>query len=203
MDTAASRALVLAISILVSVAVGVLIGSALARQESRVAGVETVRLPDDGVASALRFLTEELERVRTDRGGLSELPVSESRSQLGAAVDDHVLAELNEAMHRLAQAVDAMRVLGSGPSGGSGALVVPRTASARAELETFTAAGVREQAKPYLLNSYQQVMDRFGMPSDVAFNESAVTWIYQRSGGGSVYFTFAGGLLARTRCEDP
>ena len=144
-------------------------------------------------------------RSKATASGLAKaMPkLTQSRSQAGAAVDGATLAELNEAMNRLTQAVDAMRLAGIASRGEGAALVAPRTAPDPAELEAFTRADIRSQAKPYLLNTYQQVVDRFGMPDDVAFNESAITWIYRTKAGGVVYFTFAGGLLANSRCDDP
>ncbi len=204
MDTSASRALVLAISILASVAAGVLIGNALASGGPRIHEVDSAGQRDGEIAVALRAIADELERARKDRGGLTDSPASGNRVQVGTEGGANALTELNEATKRLTQAVDALSDLATGRGSNRAPLVAPSSGPDLGAMDSLNQAQWAAEAKQYTLCSFQQMVDRLGAPGEIwPHDNGTVVWIYTTPSGGHAYFTFADGFVAKARFEPP
>jgi hypothetical protein len=189
-----TRDLLLPLTILASVAVGAVIGGTFGRagSDSRAPSTGTSADPK-ALVDAIDSLHTELVRIRErlDASSMSAVsPVqADTRSPAQQAVPDLrlVTAQLTEAAEALRSA--ASRTLGDRTT----ALIAPPTR----DQQTLKEMSIQEfnvVSKPYLLWTYQQVMDRFGSPDSVSARQEGMIWQYKVD-DREVSFHFADGRL--------
>lgn len=190
-----TRELLFPITILVSVAVGVMIGGVFARSGKNVPSPASVPAPDDkAVVDAIDAVRAELVRVRerldaTSVTSSAKAPV-ESRS---SAAPDATM-ETRQVTAALLEAANSLRSVIAGFGGGSAPLVLPKTVDP-AVWSDLDHQSFEESKKSYLLWNYQQVLDRFGQPYQFGADNSGTYWMYNRGQGRTTMFRFTDGMV--------
>ena len=202
MASDAARTLVLPLTVLVSVAAGVFIGSSLSKRAEPQTSARAETPPTDELAAAMRALTEALERARRDSSELTSAHAVTERTEAAPSKSDIGARELSEAAKQLVAALDHMRSTTS-RLGSDGALIEPAVIPDPSLLEAFTPEEVDAQTAPYMMWTYQQVMDRFGKPVRVARGDSNIWWYYRSTSGKTVSFIFQDGRVYEIGCQAP
>jgi hypothetical protein len=177
-----TRELVLPLAVLVSVAVGVLVGH-------WIAGERGVRTTSAAISPAeARELIDVLQAMRADMARLSE-----ARSELSAspAGSERVVAasnadgpksdiakELHAATAQLAAAVESLKVAVDRPGGDPDRLNIPSTPRDTVRLVETATRDVTQVQQEFLLWTRQQILSEFGKPDSIHVNDARQDWVY-------------------------
>jgi hypothetical protein len=197
--------LVLPLSILVSVAVGAVIGGTFGRMSAAPATSGSLQIGEvKELTDAIHALRLEMEHAREPKGELTAPPPTPAPSRTDAPTEEstfstEVAKELREATAEFVQAVGELRnaVKRSAPD-----LPPPRFPHAQSDGAAVSAAAAQtaeEINKSYLFWTYQQVIDAFGAPLGTGREkEGAILWWYAgKTEGSGLNFWFIDGRVFR------
>jgi hypothetical protein len=197
-----TRELLFPITILASVAVGVVIGGVFGRSQIAGSSPSSTDVADSkAIVDAVDAVRAELVRVR-ERLDASAVSVAQpARSETRSTAAPDATTEIQKATSALVKAADSLRSAIAGFGGGSAPLVTPRTVNpvVWGDLEQQSFA---ESTKTYLLWNYQQVLDRFGPPAQVdQSGPGRTSWVYRHGEKKTTFFRFIDGLVAAVETD--
>lgn len=187
--------------ILVSVAVGAVIGGTLVRDKANTAVPVDVSAGDPkNLVDAIHELRTELVHIREGSGGLASPSAGSERADAtappsGASKD--LVAEMRKATAELTHAVDLLRDATKRWGGDRAPLIAPASPADPRVLDEVAAAPENARIKPYQLWTNQQVLDRFGPPDSIYCSDRSIQWSYVRTNGKGVHFIFVEGRVVQ------
>jgi hypothetical protein len=201
---------VLPLSIVVSVAVGVVLGGMFARGSAGPAASTSLSLDEaKELTEAIHALRLEMERAREPKAELTVPPPTSVPSRVDAspetsAPSTDVAKELREATAEFVQAVGRMKssLTHAGPE--SPPPVFPSTQSDGALVSSAALRSAEQNNKAYLFWTYQQVIDAFGAPAGTGRDkEGAILWWYNgQTDGTGINFWFVDGRVFRVEASN-
>lgn len=153
------------------------------------------------LASAVRSFSEEVRRLRESPPTPSMArAIAESRENAQGNVPASNAEQLLTAIEQLTASVQAIGAVGRSVGTGSVGLRIPATSRAP---ETFR--DIRRESRQQLSQShfgwtYQQMLDRYGLPDHATERPGGVAWIYEVKGNPETQvcsFVFADGVVVR------
>jgi hypothetical protein len=190
-----SRDLLFPITILISVAVGAVIGGSVARSGAEDRGpLHAANADSKALVDAIDAMRAELARTRKQFAMASSSTPPSGLAESRSAAPDWS-AELRKATGQLAEAADLLRSASARATGASAPMVVPRAVDPAVwtDMDQHSWA---ENTKPYLLWNKQQVLDRFGLPDQVGADGFGPYWWYNRDQQRHITFRFIDGLVS-------
>jgi hypothetical protein len=198
-----TRELLFPITILISVAIGVGIGSVLGRTgNDSHAPIQASGTDSQAIVDAIDAVRAELVRMQ-ERLDASKSPAAQpDRTDLRSTATADGTSELHKATETLEKAADSLRSAIAGFGGGSAPLVTPRSVDPHVWVD-FDHQRSAEDTKSYMLWNFQQVLDRFGPPDQFGQGNSpgATYWVYRHSEKKVTFFRFIDGLVAAVQTE--
>jgi hypothetical protein len=197
-----TRELLFPITILVSVAVGVGIGTVFSRtgNDTR-ASIGSSGSDSKSIVDAVDAVRAELVRVR-ERLDASSMSVTQTeRTDTRSTASPDATAEIHKATAALVQATDSLRAASVRAESGRAPLVAPPAVDPNVWTELKT-RNFAENTKSYILWNYQQVMDRFGPPDQFGTDNSGTYWLYRTGPHGNAFFRFTEGLVNSVQMND-
>jgi hypothetical protein len=196
-----TRELLFPITILVSVAVGALIGGTFARGENgKNSPLDTSVRDNKDVVDAIDAVRAELVRMR-ERLDAAPLPVAQTgRADTRSSAAPDTTTEISKATAALLEAASSLRSAIAGFGGGSAPLVMPKSLDPGV-WNDLNPQSFAENTKAYVLWNYQQVLDRFGPPDLFGTDNLGTYWLYHH-GKRSTTFRFTDGLVAAVQTND-
>jgi hypothetical protein len=188
-----TRDLLLPITILISVAVGAVIGGSFARSDTH-----STTSPADpkALVDASESLRAELARTREQSATLSSTSGPTERTETRTAAPD-MTSELRRATAQLTEAAESLHASASRAGGDRQPLIPPATVDPKA-LQEVLSQTYEVNTKTCLLWTYQQVMDRFGPPNRARREEGGTCWKFAAQ-SRSVFFDFVDGRVVSVR----
>lgn len=196
MANESARGLILPVSILVAVAVGVLIGTTLARPPASTPPAREDATVASDLSKTLAALTLELERLRQSTTGLSLPPPQSSRSEAVRNEGGDATRQIEDASKRIAATLEQMRSVAASFGAERRPLIVP-SAPPDPTLSGINSDDERATIRKYQMWTYQEVMDQFGAPTSVRNSGAGILWTYTVSPDKTVMFTFADGRVVQ------
>jgi hypothetical protein len=198
-----TRELLFPITILVSVAVGVGIGSVLGRTSNDShAPIQASGTDSKAIVDAIDAVRAELVRMRERLDANSSPAARPDRTDTRSSATADGTTELHKATETLEKAADSLRSAIAGFGGGSAPLVTPRSVDPRVWVD-LDHQKFAENTKTYMLWNYQQVLDRFGPPDQFGEDNGAgrTYWLYHHGEKSSTFFRFTNGLVSAVQTD--
>ncbi len=189
-----ARDLLFPITILISVAVGTVIGGSFARSGTDNRPLISATSTDSkALVDAIDSMRAELARTR-EQLALTSSPASSSSLADTRSVAPDTISEMRKVTARLIEAADTLHSAASHAGGDRVPLVAPATVDPKV-FQVVLSQENEINSKTYLLWTYQQVMDRFGTPDAAGHEDAGAWWIYAQ-GSSSVLFHFTDGRVS-------